>query len=109
MQHDVNVIVLAPNVADVNEQAQASGVMVMPRVAVLRVTPLPTLPAHALGQRGCGGGLLGLSGIRVTQYPGSDTGDPCRGCFVTLLLHGTIPCVVRRNWTAREMSPTPAE
>ena len=42
VQRDAQVIVLAPNVADVDDEPQASGVMLIPRVAVVRVTPLVT-------------------------------------------------------------------
>lgn len=40
VQEDDDVIALAPNVADVGEEAQATGVIVIPRVAVLNYTRL---------------------------------------------------------------------
>jgi hypothetical protein len=40
VQDDRDVIVLAANVADVSEEAQATGVIVIPRVAVLKRTTL---------------------------------------------------------------------
>ena len=50
---DARVIVLAPNMADVDEEAQASGVMVIPRIAVLGVTSLTSTSryAHAVSKR----------------------------------------------------------
>jgi len=38
VQDDQNVIALAANVADVEEEAQATGIIVIPRVAVLKRT-----------------------------------------------------------------------
>ena len=40
VQEDKDVIALAANVADVEEEAQATGVIVIPRVAVLKRTVL---------------------------------------------------------------------
>lgn len=40
VQDDKDVIVLAANVADLEEEAQATGVIVIPRVAVLKRTVL---------------------------------------------------------------------
>jgi hypothetical protein len=40
IQEDKDVVVLAANVADVEEEAQATGVIVIPRVAVLKCTTL---------------------------------------------------------------------
>lgn len=40
VQEDQDVIVLAPNVADVNEKAQATGIIVISRVAALKRTAL---------------------------------------------------------------------
>lgn len=42
VQEDKDVIALAANVADVDDEAQATGVIVIPRVAVLKRTRLVT-------------------------------------------------------------------
>jgi len=49
VQDKDGVIVLAPNVADVDkdEEAQATGVLVIPRAAVLKVTTLVTTSSDA--------------------------------------------------------------
>ena len=45
VQDDQEVIALAANVADVGEEAQATGVIVIPRVAVLKRTTLTSCSA----------------------------------------------------------------
>lgn len=51
VQDDENVIALAANVADVGEEAQATGVIVIPRVAVLKRTTLTSSSPAALKRK----------------------------------------------------------
>lgn len=47
VQEDNDAIVLAANVADIEEEAQATGVIVIPRVAVLKRTTLTSFSPPA--------------------------------------------------------------
>ena len=51
VQEDKDIIVLAANVADVEEEAQATGVIVIPRVAVLKCTTLTSFLPPASKQK----------------------------------------------------------
>lgn len=51
VQDDREVVALAANVADVGEEAQATGVIVIPRVAVLKRTPLTSCGSAPASKR----------------------------------------------------------